>query len=239
MYDLVAAAAADSAPGVLGNVQELIETFDYWNAIWMTIWITLWSALWSVVIGTIMAIFRLSPVPTLNWVGTAWVTVMRNTPLTLIVVMVNLVLFLNLSIRWGDSETTFIRYAIIALAVYHSSFVCEALRSGVNTIPLGQAEAARSIGLNFTQSLRLVILPQAFRGAITPLGNVLIALTKNTTVVTAVGVVQISAAMSNMIERRPDLIFEVFGLIAITFVVLTLPIGLLTGYLSNRLAVKR
>lgn len=239
MLDIVAAAAADTGPGVIGNIQTLIEEFDYWNAVWMTVQITVWSALWSVVIGTIMAIFRLSPVPTLNWVGTAWVTVMRNTPLTLIVVMVNLILFTQLALRWGDLETTFIRYAILALAIYHSSFVCEALRSGVNTIPLGQAEAARSIGLGFTQSLRLVILPQAIRGAITPLGNVLIALTKNTTVLAAVGVFQISAAMQNMIERRASMIFEIFGLVALTFVVLTLPVGLLTGYLANRLAVKR
>jgi glutamate transport system substrate-binding protein len=89
------------------------------------------------------------------------------------------------------------------LSVYHAAFVCEALRSGVNTVPAGQAEAARSIGLTFGQSLREVLLPQAFRGAITPLGNTLIALTKNTTVAAAIGVAEISGLMKEMMEFRP------------------------------------
>ena len=218
----------------------VIDQFDFLMAVRATIAITLWSALWALLIGTFMAVLRLSPINTLNWLGTTWVTLMRNTPLTLIVIGMNFVLLLQLGVRLGpDLETTFVRMAIIALSIYHSAFVCEALRSGVNTIPIGQAEAARSIGLTFGQSLRLVILPQAFRGAITPLGNVLIALTKNTTVVTAIGVMQISAVMSNMIERRPDLLWGIFLLVALAFVVLTLPIGLATSSLSKRLAVKR
>lgn len=225
---------------MFSDIGTVIRDFDYLWAVQMTLWITFMSAIWALLIGTVMAILRLSPIGTLNWIGATWVTVIRNTPLTLIVIGFNFVLLVQLNIRLGsDLETSFIRLAILALAVYHSAFVCEALRSGVNTIPLGQAEAARSIGLTFIQSLQLVVLPQAFRGAITPLGNVLIALTKNTTVVMAIGVVQISAAMRNMIERRPDLLWEIFFLVAATFVVLTLPLGVLTGYLSGRLAVKR
>ncbi len=85
------------------------------------------------------------------------------------------------------------RLAVLGLSVYHAAFVCEAIRSGVNTIPLGQAEASRSIGLTFGQGLRHMIMPQAFRGAITPLGNVMIALTKNTTVAVAIGVAEAAA----------------------------------------------
>ncbi|WP_276800428.1 ABC transporter permease subunit, partial [Cellulomonas iranensis] len=77
-------------------------------------------------------------------------------------------------------------------AVYHAAFVCEALRSGVNTVPVGQAEAARAIGLGFWPAARLVILPQAFRGAVAPLGNVLIALIKNSTVAAAGSVAETS-----------------------------------------------
>ena len=122
---------------------------------------------------------------------------------------------------------------------YHAAFVCEALRSGVNTVPVGQAEAARSIGLTFSQSLSEILLPQAFRGAITPLGNTLIALTKNTTVSTAIGVAEISGLMKEMMDVRPDLIFAIFLIVAIGFVILTLPVGILTTRLSTKLAVKR
>jgi hypothetical protein len=91
-------------------------------------------------------------------------------------------------------------------------------------VPVGQAEAARSIGLTFSQSLSEVLLPQAFRGAITPLGNTLIALTKNTTVATAIGVAEISGLMKEMMEFRagPDHSSSSFSS-RIGFVILTLP----------------
>lgn len=224
---------------------ELIERFNFLGAVGLTLWLTLWSALLAFLIGTIIAVMRLSPVRALRFAGTVYVTAFRNTPLTLIVIAANLILWNQLGIQLADRDSatyivdTNIRLAILALSAYHAAFVCEALRSGVNTIPLGQAEAARSLGLNFSQNLRIVILPQALRGAITPLGNVLIALTKNTTVVTAIGVAQVSHAMARMIEFRSDVILMIFGLIAITFVAITLPMGMLTSWLSTRLAVKR
>lgn len=219
---------------------ELIDRFSYWDAARMTLLLTLWGAVWSFVIGTVVAIMRLSPVRVLQWAGATYVTVFRNTPLTMIVLAANMILFVQLQVRLADGiQATNFRLAILALAAYHAAFVCEALRSGVNTIPLGQAEAARSIGLTFSQNLRHVILPQALRGAITPLGNVLIALTKNTTVVTVIGVAQVSHAMRRMIEFRPDVLFTTFALIALTFVLITLPMGMATSWLSSRLAVRR
>lgn len=224
---------------------ELIQQFDFWTALLHTLELIFWGALWALIIGTIIAIMRLSPVRVLQWAGAMYVTLFRNTPLTLIVVAANLILWTQLKINLASQESaTFIvdngmRFAVLALAVYHASFVCEALRSGVNTIPVGQAEAARSLGMTFGQNLRYIILPQAFRGSITPLGNVLIALAKNTTVVAAIGVVQISHAMRRMIEFRSDLLFQIFGLVALAFIVITLPLGLLTGWASKRWAVQR
>jgi glutamate transport system permease protein len=109
----------------------------------------------------------------------------------------------------------------------------------VNTVPQGQAEAARAIGLDFGMSLREVVLPQAFRGAIAPLGNTLIALTKNTTVVATIGVAEAAHMMSNMIEFNPDLLYLIFAIIAFGFVVLTLPTGIFFTSMSRRLAVQR
>ncbi|MGV2549456.1 ABC transporter permease subunit, partial [Bacillus licheniformis] len=109
----------------------------------------------------------------------------------------------------------------------------------VNTVPTGQAEAARAIGLGFGQTMRIVILPQAFRGAVAPLGNALIALIKNTTVASAIGVAEASALMKTMIEVRPDVIFAVFLLFALGFVIVVLPTGVLITWASRRLAVQR
>jgi glutamate transport system permease protein len=225
-------------------VLELIEQFNLVGAFWLTIRLAAVSFVLALVLGTFVAVLRLAPVGILNWFGATYVTILRNTPLTLIIVFANLGLWAQLGIELADRGPNFIlennfRLAVLGLAVYHAAFICEAIRSGVNTIPVGQAEAARSIGLTFPQSLREVILPQAFRGAITPIGNVLIALIKNTTVAVAIGNREVAYAMRNMIEFRPDAGLLIFLVIALGFVALTLPVGLATSWLSSRLAVKR
>lgn len=219
---------------------ELFAEYNIFGAFGMNILLTVCAAFGSLILGTFVAILRISPVGLLQKVGAFYVNTVRNTPLTLIIIACNIIMIVNLGFNLSpDLVRNNIIWAIIGLSVYHAAFVCESLRSGVNTVPLGQAEAARSVGLTFEQSLRDVILPQAFRGAITPLGNTLIALTKNTTVATAIGVAEISGLMKEMQEFRPDLILQIFLIVAVGFVILTLPVGLLTTYLSNRLAVKR
>jgi glutamate transport system permease protein len=224
---------------------DLFEQYQVWSAIWMTIKLTLAGAVGSLVLGTIIAILRMSPVPMLRFLGTAYVNIFRNTPLTLIILSTNLVLWAKLGVKLADDKspdyfaTNNFRLAVLGLVIYHASYVCEALRSGVNTIPLGQAEAARSIGLTFGQSLKEVVLPQAFRGAVVPLGNTLIALTKNTTVAVTIGVAEMAAVLSKVAEADPGKLNQAFMISALTFVVLTLPVGLAVSHFGKKLAVKR
>lgn len=225
----------------------LIDTYgdQLVSAFWTTVQLTFWSALGALVWGTILAAMRVSPVPILRVFATWYVNIFRNTPLTLIIVFCSVGLYQNLGVHFApESSPEFIdqnnfRLAVLGFIVYTSAFVCESLRSGVNTVPLGQAEAARSLGLTFTQSIRMIVLPQAFRAVIAPLGSVLIALTKNTTIASAIGVAEASLLMKTMIENEADKLFLVFGIFAIGFMVLTLPVGFLFGYLGKRLAVKR
>ena len=227
------------------DVSSLFAQYDILGAFAMTLRLTGMALLGSLAIGTVLAVMRISPIPSLQLGGAIYVNVVRNTPLTLILVACSLGLYTQLGIVLAASSSpTFIvdnniRLAVLGLSAYHASFVCEALRSGVNTVPTGQAEAARSLGLSFGQSLRLVILPQAFRGAIAPLGNVVIALTKNTTVAATIGVAEASYVMKEMIEFRPDVIFLVFAIFAIGFVVIVLPVGVFMTWLSRRVAVTR
>jgi glutamate transport system permease protein len=179
-------------------------------------------------------------VPSFRWAGTAYVNIFRNTPLTIIMVFCILVAIFQLQLNLSsDFNFNFFLWAIIGLSVYHAAFVCESIRSGVNTVPLGQAEAARAIGLSFLPAARLVILPQAFRGAVAPLGNTLIALTKNTTVATVASVAEAAGLMKTMIEFRPDVIMAIFATFALGFVIIVIPIGLVTTWLSSKLAVAR
>jgi glutamate transport system permease protein len=220
---------------------ELFAQYDVLGAFWVNIQLTFWAAILSLLLGTVLALMRISPIASLRWVGTAYVTVFRNTPLTIILTFTYLVLFAQLGIALSDNlNTTFFWFAVSGLAVYHAAFVCEAIRSGVNTVPVGQAEAARAIGLSFLPAATLIILPQAFRGAIAPLGNTLIALLKNSTVAIAASVAnETSSLMRTMIEFRPDLMVAIFLLFAIGYVILVIPIGVTTTWLSSRLAVKR
>ncbi|HEX8489239.1 MAG TPA: amino acid ABC transporter permease [Propionibacteriaceae bacterium] len=228
----------------MDGLRTLLSEYDLLAALWMTIKLTLLAALGSLLIGTFVAVMRVSPVGVLRSFGTAYVTLVRNTPLTLIVFFCAFGLYNNLGIRLaGESATSLadnnFRFSIIALSVYHAAFVAEAIRSGINTVPQGQAEAARAIGLGFVPTLTTVVLPQAFRGAVAPLGNVLIALTKNTTVVATVGVAELSYTMKGMLEANSSLLYTIFFLIAVSFVILTLPVGVLITHLSRRLVVQR
>lgn len=226
--------------GYLDQFLSLFDEFDVLAAFWVNIQLTLYSAVIALVIGTVLAVMRISPVPSLRWAGATYVTLLRNTPLTIIIVFCVLGLWGQLGITLSsDFQTNFFRLAVLGLAVYHAAFVCEALRSGVNTVPVGQAEAARAIGLGFGAAARLIILPQAFRGAVAPLGNVLIALIKNSTVAAAGSVAETSGLMRTMIEFRPDVILAIFLTFAIGYVVIVVPVGLATTSLSRRLAVAR
>ncbi len=223
---------------------EILEKYDVLAAFWMTIYLTFFAAIGSLVIGTILAVMRVSPVGVLRGLGAFYVNTVRNTPLTLILLfcVLGILYQLQIPLAPNDSPTSVrdnaIRWAIVGLSVYHAAFVCEAVRSGVNTVDRGQAEAARAIGLTFGQTMREVIMPQAFRGAIAPLGSVLIALTKNTTVASIIGVAEASLLMKTIIENETASV-TVFLVFAIGFVILTLPVGLFFTSLSRRLAVKR
>ncbi len=229
----------------MSGIFALLAEYNVLGAFWMTIKLTVVSGIGALILGTLIAVCRVSPIAVMRGFGVAYVTLIRNTPLTLIIFFCVAALYVQMGLRLApdDSPTSLadnnFRFALVGLAVYHSAFVAEALRSGVNTVPTGQAEAARAIGLPFGLSLSQVILPQAFRGAIAPLGNVLIALTKNTTVVATVGVAEASYLMRNMIEFNSSLLIPIFVIMATGFVILTLPIGVLFTQMSRRLAVRR
>ncbi|MCM2388430.1 amino acid ABC transporter permease [Streptomyces albipurpureus] len=215
--------------------------YDLLEAFWVTVKLTVYSAIGSLIWGTLLAGMRVGPVPMMRAFGTGYVNVVRNTPLTVIIVACSLALNQTLGVTLGSEDFKVIgfRLAVLGLIAYTGTFVCEALRSGINTVPVGQAEAARALGLSFTQVLTSIILPQAFRSVVAPLANVLIALTKNTTVAAAIGVAEASLLMKEMIENEADAIFAVFSVFAFGFIVLTLPTGLVLGWVAKRVAVKR
>ncbi len=218
----------------------ITENWDvFLDGFWGTIVLTFWSALGALIFGTILAAMRVSPSIAMRAAATAYVNLVRNTPLTLVLFFTAFGLPI-LQIRFGgSSDTQFRIYAILALVAYTSCFVCEVIRSGIHTIPVGQAEAARAIGLSFVPTLRHVILPQAFRTVIPPLGSVLIALTKNTSIASAFNNQELISAMRNTIEVRGDAVIWILLATAAAYMVITLPMGYFVGVLERKVAIAR
>ncbi|MEV7027934.1 ABC transporter permease subunit, partial [Kitasatospora sp. NPDC093558] len=154
---------------------DFLNRYDLLGAFWVTVQLTFYSAIGALVWGTVLAAMRVSPVPLMRGFGTAYVNTIRNIPLTVIIVFTSLGLFqtLGVTLGAGNFKTIDFRLAVLGLITYTSAFVCEALRSGINTVPTGQTEAARALGLTFPQVLTLIVLPQAFRSVVGPLANVL------------------------------------------------------------------
>jgi glutamate transport system permease protein len=198
------------------------------------------SAVGALIMGVLLAGMRVSPVPVLRAFGTAWVNIFRNTPLTLIVFFCYFGLFTTLGLTLSD-EIDLNNYwlGVIGLSVYTAAFVCEAIRSGINTVPVGQAEAARAIGMSFLQTLCIIVMPQAGRAVIAPLGSIFIALAKNSTIVGTIGLAESSNAMKELINANGDAVIPIFLVFAGTFAIVLIPTGYFFGWLANRLAVKR
>lgn len=192
-------------------MSDVFSNFDLvLSAFWLTIQLFLVSAVVSLVFGTLLAAARVGPVPVLAKAGAVYVTLVRNTPLLVVFIFV----FVAMP-RLELNIDSFLLKGVIALSIYTSAFVCEAMRSGINSVSLGQAEASRAIGLTFTQSMSLVVLPQALRAVVPPLASVLIALVKNTSIGAAFGLAEATFRMKGFnndnATDRP-LIFLTFAL---------------------------
>ncbi|MGW3100540.1 amino acid ABC transporter permease [Streptomyces sp. NPDC001100] len=197
-----------------------------------TVELTVYASVLALALGFLMASFRVAPVGSLRVFGTVWVTVLRNTPLTLLFFAV----LLGLP-RFG-LVLPFKVFAVLALGCYTSAFICEALRSGINTVPRGQGEAARSLGMSFGQSLGLVVLPQAFRSVIPPVGSTLIALAKNSAIAGAFSVTELLGTYRTLSELGYNIVWT-FVWIALGYLIITLAISALFNVLERKWGVAR
>ena len=212
---------------VLDNLDVYVEGFT------TTLKLTLAAAAVALVLGTLVAAMRVSPVPPLRAAGTLYVNVVRNTPLT---VVFFLVVF---GLPQVDTVLSFFQFGVLALSVYTAPFVAEAVRSGINSVPAGQAEACRAVGMTFTQTLRLVVLPQAFANAVPPLASVFIALLKNTSIASAFFLAEALQRTQGLINANGQAVLWILAGTAVGYLVLALIASVLFGLLERALAVAR
>lgn len=198
-------------------MEDVASNFDlFLRAFSLTVELAVLSAVVSLALGTLLGAMRVGPIAVLSRFATIYVTVVRNTPLLIVFTFV----FIAAPELGWFVETPFLLKGVIALSLYTSAFVCEAVRSGVNSVPLGQAEASRAIGLTFGQSMQQVILPQAFRAVVPPLASVMIALAKNTSVAAAFGLLEATARMKFFLDRNADERMTIFVIFALGYILI-------------------
>ncbi len=186
----------------------------------------------SLVIGTVVAVVRIAPLPVLPRLARAEVELFRNTPLLL------QMSFFQLGLGSIGLRLELFTIGALALSLYTGAYVTEVLRSGIAAVGRGQLEAARSLGMGFAQTMRLVLLPQAFRTVIPPLGNLVIAMVKNSAIAQAIAYPELLYS-STILESRYFRTFEIFTAVAIGFLSITLPLSFVVSRLERRLRILR
>ncbi|KRF01477.1 hypothetical protein ASG88_08420 [Nocardioides sp. Soil777] len=220
---------------VLESLPDVFKAFGY------TVLLFLVSGVFSLIGGTILVAMRVGPISVLAKAAATYVTLVRNTPLLAVFFFFSFAApKIGINFKWVDVHigtfdfTSFFSTAVVSLTLYTSTFVCEALRSGVNAVPLGQAEAARAVGLPFTGVMRQVVLPQAVRASVPPVASALIALLKNTSVAAVFGVIEATAQMKIMTNNNADERWGIFIAFAIGYVVLVELVSLVAGTFERR-----
>ncbi|MGP3535186.1 amino acid ABC transporter permease [Microbacterium sp. RD1] len=215
----------------------ITDNLDLWGTFLLgTLLLFAGGGVLALVLGTIVGAMRVSPIPVARAVGTLYVNTIRNTPLTLVFFAFSFALPPLLGLRL--TEPVSITLAICALGVYTATYVAETIRSGINTVPVGQAEAARALGLTFAQVMGSVVMPQAFRSVIPPMMSVFIALLKNTTVAAGFSVINLGSIRSYLSERGENQ-FVVILWVMVIFIALVLLLSWAQRRLENRWRLAR
>jgi His/Glu/Gln/Arg/opine family amino acid ABC transporter permease subunit len=218
-------------------VDALLGNLDLWGkATLNTVLLFLGGGALALVLGTIVGAMRVSPVPIARGVGTVYVNLVRNTPLTLVFFF-----FVFGYPKLDLPEIPFMPLGIIALGIYTATYVAEVLRAGINTVPVGQAEAARAIGLSFGQVMTLVVMPQAFRSVVPPMMSVFIALLKNTTVAAGFSIAELAALRATVADspNRPGTVMEILLWVAVVFIVLVFVLSLVQRHFEKKWRIVR
>ncbi len=220
---------------VLHNFDLVLKAFTY------TVLLFLCAGVLSMIMGAILVAMRVGPVAVLRLAASVYVTLVRNTPLLVIFLFFSIagpkigIRFTFIDVHIGQFDfTQYFTIGVVSLTLYTSCFVCEALRSGVNAVPLGQAEAARAIGLPFVSVMTEIVLPQALRASVPPLASVQIAMLKNTTVAAAFGLIEAASQMRSFTNDNADERWGIFIAFSLIFVLLVEIVSLAAGRLERR-----
>jgi putative glutamine transport system permease protein len=201
---------------------------------WITCQLVGISFLIAMAVGILVAALRVQPLKPLKFLGTVYVEIFRNIPLLVLL----FIMFLGMR-RAGVNIDRWVA-ATLSLGLYTAAYVAEAIRSGVFTVGKGQIEASLSLGFTYPETLRKVVLPQAVRTVIPPIGNLIIAMIKNSAII-GVSVLALRDLLkeARLINSRTFQTNEVFFWAAVGYLLLTVTATFIVRYLEKRLAIRR
>lgn len=215
-------------------MQFFVDNVDlFWDAFLTTLSLSLLAGLLALVLGTLLAALRVIPITPLRALSTFYVETFRNTPLTVVF------FFMIFGLPQIDFSLSFFTGSVVAVGLYTAAFVSEAVRSGINAVSAGQAEASRAIGLTFGQSLREVVLPQAFRTVVPPLGNVWIAMVKNTSIAAGFDVTELTASLQRLSNANAGELLLVLLAVVAGYMLITVPSAVFINRVERRVAILR
>ena len=198
----------------------------------ITVEITALTVFFGMIIGICVSLVRMSDFKILRWLGNVYVDFIRGTPL---LIQIFLVYFALPSIIGHRVDAYFA--AISACSINSGAYMAEVFRGGIQSIDIGQMEAGRSLGMTWWQTMRYIILPQAFKRIIPPLGNEFIAMLKDSSLVSVIGFEELTRR-GQLIIARTYASFEIWMAVAIIYLILTFTVARLTGLLERKFETK-
>ena len=210
--------------------QRLIEIFPFFlKGLWMTVAVSGLGLVFGTLCGFLLGILRTSRFKILTWPIGAYVSVIRGTPF---VVQIFIIFFILP--EWGVQLEPF-PAAVLALTILGTAFICEIVAGGIKAVPRGQWEAAASSGLNIVQQLRFVVVPQAMQTILPPLVGQYVLLIKDSSVVSVIGVVELTRVGWLTVVRIPEGLM-VFSLVGILYFVISYPLIRISNQLERKMA---
>ncbi|MBD8068538.1 amino acid ABC transporter permease [Bacillus sp. PS06] len=200
------------------------------DGIIMTLQISALALLFSIPIGIILGLCRVSKIKILSFLATTYIEIMRGVPLLVLLLWIFFVLgkFVQLGSFWS---------AVVSLAAFSGAFVAEIVRAGIQSVPKGQMEAARSAGMTYVQAMRLIILPQAFRKVLPPLASQFIILIKDSSLVSVISVVDLTLVARNIVATSFRSL-EVWTFVALLYFVMTFTLSQIIRLIERKFMVK-
>jgi len=214
----------------------IVNNYDsYLSGLWMTVRLVGISFVIAMLVGTLVASLRIAPARPLNWIGMFYVESFRNVPLLVLAIIFSAGVSRATGVNIGRLSS-----ASVALGLYTAAYIAESIRSGVSAVSKGQIEASLSLGFTYRQTMRQVILPQAFRTVIPPIGNLIIAMIKNSAIV-AGSLIALTDILkvARVVNSRTFATNESFFWAGVGYLLLTIPATIIVRRLEKRFAIKR